>query len=499
VERLRPVIRISAGLVLLTCSILVILDLVGVLPPAEGVSLGERVRICESLASDAGAALSRNDLQSVRTTLELATRRNPEILSAGLRGADRRLLLATRDHQELWKPERDDGSTATHVRVPIFREGARWATLEVRFRDPATPGLLASLRERPLVRLVAWLSVLCFVAYLLYMRRTLRHLDPSSVIPARVQAALDVMTEGILLLDDKERIVLANAAFAERLGRSPRSLLGVEASSLGWKPGDPAQPAVSWPWVEAIREGRTSTGCTIEYQTPSGESRVFLVNGSPVLDGWGRPKGAIATFDDVTTLQAKTAELEKALSLLEKSQDEVRLQNEELQVLARRDPLTGVSNRRAFLEQFSPVFSRARERRRALCCVMGDIDHFKRINDAHGHAAGDEVIRRIAEVMTSVVGSHEMVCRWGGEEFCIALPGHSLDSATAIAEQLHRKIQLPGFARVPVTASFGVASLEFGAATLIELIDQADEALYCSKRTGRNRVTRWDRIEAIGA
>jgi diguanylate cyclase (GGDEF)-like protein len=180
---------------------------------------------------------------------------------------------------------------------------------------------------------------------------------------------------------------------------------------------------------------------------------------------------------------------------LEKHQQEIRLQNEELQVLAQRDPLTGVSNRRFFLESFGEQFLSAVQGGEEVCCVMADIDHFKKINDAHGHLAGDEVIRRVADVLKSEVRSPDAICRFGGEEFCIVLRDLAIDKATLIADRLRRRVAAPAFARVPVTVSFGVTSSVFGARSWQELVKQADDALYASKDSGRNRLTRWDQIE----
>jgi diguanylate cyclase (GGDEF)-like protein len=123
---------------------------------------------------------------------------------------------------------------------------------------------------------------------------------------------------------------------------------------------------------------------------------------------------------------------------------------------------------------------------------MADIDHFKKVNDEHGHAVGDEVIRLVTESMKSVIRTSDAICRYGGEEFCIALVDTSVEAATRVAERIRAKIDSPSFARVPLTVSFGVTTSGFGAATLAELINQADEALYAAKNAGRNRVTRWD-------
>jgi diguanylate cyclase (GGDEF)-like protein/PAS domain S-box-containing protein len=316
------------------------------------------------------------------------------------------------------------------------------------------------------------------------------------VIPSRVQHALDVMTEGVLLLDEQERIVLANSAFAERMGRTPASLLGVRASKLDWKAPNEQGARLAYPWLEAIREARTSTGTPLRFEPEPGALRSFAVNASPVLDGWEKPKGAIVTFDDVTLLEEKTAALEAANIELEKSRDEIYFHAEEMETLARRDPLTGVANRRAFMEWAEKELAAGLARGAPFSCLMSDIDHFKRINDTHGHPMGDDVIRRVAQLFADEVRGSDSVCRYGGEEFCIAFPGAAIDVACRVAERLREKVGAPGFAQVPVKMSFGVVSSESGATTLSELLDQADKALYASKEGGRDRVTRWDAIAA---
>lgn len=490
---LSPVIRLSWGLVILTCSLLIVLDLAGLMPTPADIRLESRIRLCEQLAAQAAIAAERSDFASVRAALQVAVRRNEEVLSAALRAADGRLLVVAGDHAALWESETETGSTSTHARIPLFRSGGPWATLEVRFQQPGPGSLIEALWSRPMVRLLVLMAAAGFLSYGLYLRRSLRHLDPSSVIPSRVQTTLDVMAEGVLLLDDRGRVVLANETFAERSGQPRAALMGRKASSLDWRVPRSDEAPRSYPWLEAIRQSQTHAG-RLHLRTADGELRSFVIKGAPVLDGFGRAKGAIATFDDVTELERKHAELEEANGRLEKSQEEIRLQNEELTILARSDPLTGVANRRAFLERFETYFTSAKQEGRRLCAVMVDIDHFKRVNDDHGHLMGDEVIRGVSEALSQEVRSTDAVCRYGGEEFCIVLPDATVEVAVNVAERIRRKIASPGFARVPVTASFGVSSMSFGASKALELINQADEALYASKEAGRNRVTRWDAL-----
>lgn len=491
-KRLSPVIRISVGLVLLTSSLLLTLDLFGLTPLPRDTALQARVQLCETLAAQAAAAAERNDLASIRAALQVVTRRNPEVLSGALRDASGRLLIATREHQRLWSLVPEERSPTSHVQVPLFKRGERWADVELRFEELHSAGFLHALWQRPVVRLVALLAGTGFIAYAIYMRRMLQYLDPSAVIPTRVQAALDVMTEGVVLLDSGGRIVLANSAFAGLVGRSEAELLGADPTKMNWQQPDGVGETNGSPWTFALREGKPSAGVSLRLPKEGDEVRSFIVKAAPVLDPRGRAKGAIATFDDVTELEHKSAELEAALVELEKHQQEIRLQNEELQVLAQRDPLTGVSNRRFFLESFGEQFLSAVQGGEEVCCVMADIDHFKKINDRFGHLAGDAILRQLGAVLLGRLRVNDVLARIGGEEFALVTPEVGLGGAAELAGKINRLIADTRFefegSPVSVTVSVGVAEWQPHYADATELFKAADEKMYEAKRAGRNRV-----------
>jgi len=471
--RLSPVARISVGLVILTTSLLLLGDLMGLTPGRSQAVLDARKKFCETLAVQFALAAQRNDLATIRSTMELAVQRNDEILSAGLRMAGGQLLVRAGDHETNWADAPADKSTPTHARVPIFRGEQRWGTVEVRFTPVSPPGVMGWVQS-PLVRLILFVALAGFLSYHFYIRRALRHLDPSSVIPPRVKATLDVLAEGVVLLDDKERIVLANEAFAEKVGLPAEKLLGRKPAELPWKIHTSDRTETEYPWVRAQHEAQTYTGTGMVCVSEDGEKRTFMVNSAPILGGDGKSRGVLATFDDVTQLEEQNAKLE---------------------FLATRDPLTGCLNRRSFMERIEVEFAAAQMNEKPLTCIMADIDHFKAINDNHGHSVGDAVIQDVAEAMRGVLDGNELVCRYGGEEFCVLLPGIPLPDAAAIADRMRAKIETGSELGVPVTGSFGVSAVGLGASEPAGLIDEADKALYFSKNTGRNRVSRWDEVE----
>ncbi|MDH3686648.1 MAG: hypothetical protein OEP95_10495, partial [Myxococcales bacterium] len=145
-----PVARLSLGLVALTGTILLGLDFVGFLPNHESVSLESRLAFSETLAAEGSAAASSRDLGPLRRSLQISVERNPELLSAGLRSAGGRLLLGAGEHRHLWSPEKKSGSSPTHVRVPLLKDGKPWAELELRFTAPEM-GAAAAIWSRPVV------------------------------------------------------------------------------------------------------------------------------------------------------------------------------------------------------------------------------------------------------------------------------------------------------------------------------------------------------------
>jgi diguanylate cyclase (GGDEF)-like protein len=164
---------------------------------------------------------------------------------------------------------------------------------------------------------------------------------------------------------------------------------------------------------------------------------------------------------------------------------------EDLARLAREDPLTGLPNRRAFDEALARELARADRSGAPLAAVALDVDHFKRVNDGHGHAAGDAVLAAVARRAASALRAGDLLARIGGEEFAALLPGADLPAAAEVAERIRAAvggaaIEVGGVA-LPVTVSLGCAAREAGEAGP-GLLARADARLYAAKAGGRNRV-----------
>ncbi len=196
------------------------------------------------------------------------------------------------------------------------------------------------------------------------------------------------------------------------------------------------------------------------------------------------------------------ADLIRIVADLEVAQAEILRQNDALERLASRDPLTGCFNRRAFYAQFEQAFAESREHNTELCCLMVDIDHFKRVNDQFGHAVGDQAIQAVAGCLSAGLRLTDTVGRYGGEEFCLMFPRTTLAEAPDLAERLRTQIEaeagerVRAASRLVITVSCGISSTALGARTPLELIDQADKALYAAKEGGRNCVMVLDPIIA---
>lgn len=490
-----PFVWISIGLVAVTISVVLLGNALFHVAPDESLQVFQyRKALAETLAGQFSRLAQDGQVPAITQAMQVLVARDSTIQSVALRQGAREFVAQVGDHQRYWLMPPGDSSTLDQIRVPILKGDVRWGTLELAFR-PAVAGGLRHVLQSAWVQFIGLLAGLGFISYWVFMRRTLRQLDPSAVVPPRVRAALDVLTEGIVLLDPEDTIVLANRAFTERVGIAEAALLGRKLGDLAWTTTKHVERPAQLPWTESIKDRQIRVSVALGFLASDRTERLMLCNCSPIRDDQGEVRGALVSFSDVTELEQANEHLLDVLKDLDASKQEILRQNEELHRLATRDPLTGCLNRRAFFEQVDQVVARSAERGTAMGYLMVDIDHFKSFNDRHGHAVGDQVLAAVAKTIQSVLRPEDVLGRYGGEEFCVVLDGVNPYLLKEIAERIRRRIEVEsgGTVRSPkglqVTASFGATlCVEGRGANVSALLDQADQALYEAKRSGRNRV-----------
>ena len=497
-----PILRISLGLVALTVGLILTAQALGLLPNRAQGQLSARAKTAEALAIQLSTAAGRNDLKTIHAVMNAVVERDGTILSIAMRKSDGTMIAQTGKHDSNWENIATDASTPTHVRVPIHNGGARWGRVEIVF-TPLSSSFVFSVIPEELAVLLLYLVLAGFFAYYIILRRALREIDPRKAIPQRVQAAFDALAEGVLVIDKGETILLANGAISDAMGKTSDELFGTKTSDLAWRQWSTDGHEQELPWRTAMSNKTRVTGLPMNVRTPSGDIQRYSVNSSPITDEKGRIHGAIATFDNVTDLQRKNEQLNQANRQLKESQLEVRRQNHELRYLATRDPLSGCLNRRSFFAEFDRCLAVARTNRRPLSVVMVDLDHFKSINDNYGHSVGDEVIKHVGEILRSSCREQDLVGRYGGEEFCLVVEGLTKQACASVAERIRLEIESRSRAWLrstkSITASFGVSMLVDDDQLALDLVNQADKALYEAKSGGRNRVVFWDDLNVAAS
>jgi diguanylate cyclase (GGDEF)-like protein/PAS domain S-box-containing protein len=296
------------------------------------------------------------------------------------------------------------------------------------------------------------------------------------------RAVIDGLAAHVCVVDDSGTIVLVNRAwrsFAAANGGTPARLheganyLAVcEAAVRAAGPGE-AEAATMLGLLREVLGGQRQQ-FQLEYPCHSpGAQRWFIARVSRLADS--DPPCCVISHDNVSAL--KQAE-------------------EALRSQAATDELTGLANRRSFMAALAAEFQRLQRHPGRLCSVLAlDLDHFKRVNDRWGHAAGDAVLRHFAQVVAGLTRAGDVLGRIGGEEFAVLLPDTGPDDAQALGERLRLQVAqatLPFNGQVlGVTVSIGVAVLDAGDAGAEAALQRADQALYRAKGGGRNRVRRW--------
>jgi diguanylate cyclase (GGDEF)-like protein/PAS domain S-box-containing protein len=474
--RVGPIPRLSLGLVALLISLVMLSDLVlGVLPGRDQQLRQTRQRVAENLALQITPLLEMGDTSTLGKTIQQVMARDADIRAITVWRTDGSTFM----QRGAFAPSGagpEPTSTLDELRVGIQSGRQAWGEFAIRFA-PSQPTTAKGWLAQPLVQLVLILGVGGFVLVYAYLRRAMQYLNPSASVPDRVRKAFDSLAEGLVIVDQQMRIVLANRAFRQLHPDAESELNGQPVDALAWLwSGGAAQGANHSPeavaeWAKTLRSGQPVVAKPLTLVQPTGTQIQLLVSVAAVADDKGRARGFLITFDNVTAVHQANEELRCTLVQLEDSRLRIEEQNVELRRLASRDVLTGCFNRRAFFEFAHALFDQAQQGRTPLCCLMVDIDHFKQFNDSYGHAVGDQVIQVVARALSAGLRQTDVLGRYGGEEFCIVLPGLSAADATVVAERMRADIEahaqgaVRGTVVSRITASFGLATLNVHART----------------------------------
>ena len=286
---------------------------------------------------------------------------------------------------------------------------------------------------------------------------------------ATIQGVLDNMDPGVTLFDLDLKLASHNDRFLElfdlphTLISNNIELMDILAHMAGQ--GEFGEEKSDQGVQEIFTLFRSNSPFTFDHHRPNG--LVIEIRGGPMPGG-----GSIASYTDIT---------------------ERKKMEEELRMLATTDPLTGVNNRRKFLETSERELARCARYNHPLCLLMLDADHFKLVNDTHGHDVGDKVLKLLSDICVRELRDVDVFGRFGGEEFVAALPETSMETALEVAERLRdclasTEVTISDGAPLKFTVSIGAAERTKDDKSVHDLLNRADGALYQAKESGRNKV-----------
>lgn len=298
---------------------------------------------------------------------------------------------------------------------------------------------------------------------------------------------IDSMSDGLLVLDRQNQIVDINPAMQRLLSHDPVALVGQSASEVLETWLGRTQPILN------IEIGQT------EMRLPGSPPRYLDVRVTPLLDKRKELKGRLMVFRDITDRKLAEKTLRRANERLQGQLIEIGTLQSELRARAIRDPLTNLFNRRYLDETLERELARAAREHYPVCVIMIDIDHFKQINDTHGHEAGDQVLKVLAKTLVARNRRGDFACRFGGEEFVVVMPNIAVDVARHRAEELRasfNSLQIHyGNSYLTTTISIGIACCPSNGEGRESILRAADQAMYAAKRAGRNHILTYDALD----
>lgn len=282
-----------------------------------------------------------------------------------------------------------------------------------------------------------------------------------------IQPVLDALPMPVFFKDRAGVYRGCNQAFTELLGKRPEEMNGMSVFDLS--PRDLAQ--VYFEADEALMQAGSNQRYETQIQLPSGERRDVIFYKTVLRDAAGQVSGLVGTVVDISERKAMERKLAE---------------------LASHDPLTSLLNRRAILAHLERLQADRCRQGLPVCLLMCDVDHFKSINDRHGHAVGDEVLQQVAQALRQNLRDGDQLGRIGGEEFLVVLGSTDVAQVTLVAERLRQVVAsqpvASGLVSLSVTVSIGAAQSLSADEDWAAVVSRADQALYAAKRTGRDRV-----------
>lgn len=302
-------VRISLGLSGMLISLLLVAAITGLVPDRNAAIKEGHARLAEAIAINSSIFITTSDIRRMKANLKVTVERNDTILSAAVRRMDGKALAVIGDHKNNWLSDELDSLSESQVVVPIYEGSDEWGQVELAF-EPLVPNAWYGGLFHPVSLLMAFMSMTSFILFFFYLGKMLKQLDPSQAVPERVRSALDTMAEGLLVLDAKQNIVLANLAFTSIIGESAEVLIGRQIGRLPWLNVDNKSLDENLtPWSKTLEDSQVRTADMIRLDLPDGKSKTFMTNCSPVLSGGHKAAGVLISFDDVTELEQKEIEL----------------------------------------------------------------------------------------------------------------------------------------------------------------------------------------------
>jgi len=347
-----------------------------------------------------------------------------------------------------------------------------------------TDGLAFAAASRPFpgwIPLLLVLTALILAAGLAvwWVRRSAFHGHTKESFPgelAMLRAVVDSVPDLIYVKDRKSHFLLANQGTADIMGAPALSDL------LGKSDFDYYDSEIAAGFYQdeqrIMATGQPLVSQDEHIEGPNGRLRHFLTTKVPLRNGDGEIIGIIGVGRDITAMKETEGELKRA--------------RENLHYRATHDSLTALLNREAILDMLDRELARGQRERTAISILLADLDHYKNVNDLHGHPVGDQVLREVAHRFVRAVRAYDLVGRYGGEEFLLILGGCSATEAMARADQLRQSIEASPVATscgaIPITISIGVLPAQEWAYPPVEdVLREVDVALYAAKAEGRNR------------